>query len=195
MFVILLLMFDSFTKPAIILYTIILAFLGVNIWLRATWNPYSMPFMIWFISLAWIVVNDAIIFLDRIRENVSHDVDEFVAIVEAGKSRLQPILLTTITTVFWILPLALQDEFRAWLGYTIVFWLTAGSFMTLFVVPSLYYELIVIKKLTWVKVVFWTILFFPIGLFLLFKAIFLKFRKNKQDTHTVQSSMHSIQNQ
>ena len=192
LFVILLIMFNSFTKPAIISFTIILALLGVNIWLRATWNPYSMPFMIWFISLAWIVVNDAIIFLDRIRENVSHDVDEFVAIVEAGKSRLQPILLTTITTVFWILPLALQDEFRAWLGYTIVFWLTTGSFMTLFVVPSLYYELIVIKKLTWVKVVFWTILFFPIGLFLLLKAMFLKFRKNKQDTHTVESSMHSI---
>lgn len=179
MFVILLLMFDSFTKPAIILYTIILALLWVNLWLYFTGNPYSMPFAIWFISLAWIVVNDAIIFLDRIRENVSHDFEDLVAIIEAWKSRLQPILLTTITTVFGILPLALQDEFWAWLGYTIVFWLSAGSMMTLFVIPSLYYELLVEKRLTWVKIVFWTILFFPIGIGLLLKAIYLRIRWNK----------------
>ncbi len=111
MFVILLLMFDSFTKPAIILYTIILALLWVNLWLYFTGNPYSMPFAIWFISLAWIVVNDAIIFLERIRENVSHNFEEVASIVEAWKSRLQPIMLTTITTVFGILPLALTDEF------------------------------------------------------------------------------------
>ena len=92
-------MFNSFTKPAIILFTIILALLGVNIGLAVTGNPYSMPFAIGFIALAGIVVNDAIIFLDRIRENVSHEIDEFAAIVEAGRSRLQPILLTTITTV------------------------------------------------------------------------------------------------
>lgn len=193
MFIILLLMFDSFTKPAIILYTIILALLWVNIWLRVTWNPYSMPFMIWFISLAWIVVNDAIIFLDRIRVNVSHDIDEFVAIIEAGKSRLQPILLTTITTVFWILPLALQDEFRAWLGYTIVFWLSAGSLMTLFVVPSLYYELIVIKKLTRVKVLFWTVVFFPIGIFLFFKAIYRWFTRKKTQDPEAEIALYSEQ--
>lgn len=184
MFVILLLMFDSFTKPAIILFTIILALLGVNIWLFVTKNPYSMPFMIWFIALAWIVVNDAIIFLDRIRENVSHDIDEFVAIVEAGKSRLQPIMLTTITTVFWILPLALQDEFWAWLWFTIVFWLTAGSAMTLFVIPSLYYELIVIKKMTRVKVVFWCIVCFPIGIALFIKAIYRHFFPATQSNQT-----------
>lgn len=172
MFVILLLMFDSFTKPAIILYTIILALLWVNLWLYFTGNPYSMPFAIWFISLAWIVVNDAIIFLDRIRENVSHNFEEIESIVEAWKSRLQPILLTTITTVFGILPLALQDEFWAWLGYTIVFWLSAWSFMTLFVIPSLYYELITEKRLTWMKVLFWTIIFFPVGMWLLLKAIY-----------------------
>jgi multidrug efflux pump subunit AcrB len=194
MFVILLLMFDSFTKPAIILYTIILALLWVNIGLFATWNPYSMPFMIWFIALAGIVVNDAIIFLDRIRENVSHDIDEFVAIVEAGKSRLQPILLTTITTVFGILPLALQDEFWAGLGFTIVFGLTAGSLMTLFVVPSLYYELIVIKKLTWVKVLFWTIVFFPVGIALFFKAVYMKIRrkKNKQEDAPQELTLNDI---
>lgn len=173
MFVILLVMFDSFTKPAIILFTIVLATFGVNVWLYLTSNPYSMPFMIGFIALAWIVVNNAIIILDRIRENISHNFDDFVAIVEAGKSRLEPVLLTTITTVFGILPLAFQDEFWAWLWFTIVFWLSVGTIMTLFVIPSLYYELIVIKKTTWVKIVFWLILVFPLGLALLGKAIVL----------------------
>jgi len=181
MFVILLLMFDSFTKPAIILFTIILALLWVNIWLFLTHNPYSMPFFIWFIALAWIVVNDAIIFLDRIRENVSHDIDETVAIIEAGKSRLQPILLTTITTVFGILPLALQDEFWAWLWFTIVFGLTAGSAMTLFVIPSLYYELLVVKKMTRVKIVFWFVVFFPVWIILLIKEIYRYFFTKKTE--------------
>lgn len=180
MFVILLLMFDSFTKPAIILFTIILAFLWVNLWLYFTGNPYSMPFAIWFISLAWIVVNDAIIFLDRIRENISHDFEEIDSIVEAGKSRLQPIMLTTITTVFGILPLALTDEFWAWLWYTIVFWLATWSLMTLFVIPSLYYELLVEKRLTRVKVLFWTIICFPIWIGLLLKAIYKLIRWKKQ---------------
>lgn len=171
MFMILLIMFNSLTKPAIILYAIILAFLWVNIGLAVTGNPYSMPFAIGFIALAWIVVNDAIILLERIRENVSHKIDETKAIVEAGKSRLQPILLTTITTVFGILPLALQDEFWAWLGYTIIFGLIAGSSMTLFVIPSLYFELMVEKKPTRVKTTFRMFIFFPVGIVLFLKRI------------------------
>ena len=58
-----------------------------------------MPMFIGFIALTGIVVNDAIIFLDRIGQNIKHDVGVFDAIVEAGRSRLQPIILTTLTTL------------------------------------------------------------------------------------------------
>lgn len=138
-FVILVLQFNSYRKPAIIMYSIFCAMLGVNIGLFLTGNPYSMPFAIGFIALTGIVVNDAIILIDRITENVSHGVDQFKSIIEAWRSRLQPIILTTLTTLFWVLPIALQDEFWAGLGFTMIFGLFAGSLMTLFVIPSLYY--------------------------------------------------------
>ena len=64
-----------------------------------------------FIALTGIVVNDAIIFIDRINQNVSHDVPVFDAIIEAGRSRLQPIILTTLTTLLGVLPISLQDAF------------------------------------------------------------------------------------
>ena len=137
--VILVLQFNSFGKPAVILYSVFLALLGVNIWLYLTGNPYSMPMGIWFIALTGIVVNDAIIFIDRINQNISHDIDTMDAILEAGRSRLQPIILTTLTTLLWVLPISLQDPFWEWLWFTMIFWLFAWSAMTLFVIPCLYY--------------------------------------------------------
>ncbi len=154
-FTILVLQFNSYSRPVIILYSVVLAFLWVNVWLYLTWNPYSMPFAIWFIALMWVVVNDAIILIDRISKNISrlerHNTsptkDQYLdALVSAWKSRLQPIIVTTLTTLFWVLPLALQDAFWAGLWFTIIFWLFAWSFMTLFVIPSLYYQVYLRKK-------------------------------------------------
>jgi len=155
-FVILVLQFNSYRKPVIIMYSVICALLWVNIGLYIMGQPYSMPFAIWFIALTGIVVNDAIVMIDRANINISRKVKEDEAIIEAWRSRLQPIILTTLTTVLWILPIALQDEFWAGLWYTIVFWLVAWSTMTLFVIPSLFYELIVERKLTIFKVLFWS---------------------------------------
>jgi len=67
--------------------------------------------------------------------------DYIHVIAQSGKARLQPIIVTTLTTVIGVLPLALQDEFWAGLGFTIVFGLFVGSFMTLFIIPSIYYQL------------------------------------------------------
>jgi multidrug efflux pump subunit AcrB len=113
-----------------------------------------MPFGIWFIALTWIVVNDAIILIDRINKNFKDKIlnkkdnkKEIISkIISASKSRLQPVIVTTLTTIFWILPLALQDEFWAWLWYTVIFWLFVWSFMTLVVIPVLYYSLVINKK-------------------------------------------------
>ncbi len=150
-FAILVLQFNSYVQPLVILYSVVLALLWVNIWLFLTWNPYSMPFGIWFIALTWVVVNDAIILVDRINKEMKkkeehedswelrHEKKE--AIIISWKSRLQPIIVTTLTTLFWVLPLALQDAFWAWLGYTIIFGLFVWSFMTLFSIPALYYTL------------------------------------------------------
>ena len=143
--IILVIQFNSFAKPFTIMYSIMCALLWVNLWLYFTGNPYSMPAAIGFIALVWIVVNDAIVLIDRINENVSHDIMVSEAIIEAWRSRLQPIILTTLTTLLWVLPIALQDEFWEGLGFTLVSGLFAGSAMTLFVIPCLYYMLFVNK--------------------------------------------------
>lgn len=142
-FAILVLQFNSYWKPFIILYSVLLAMLWVNIWLYFTGNPYSIPFGIWFIALTGIVVNDAIILIDRINKNFEKWMNWILAITKAWRTRLQPIILTTLTTIFWIWPLAFKDPFWAGISFTIVFGLFAGSFMTLFALPSLYYEIFV----------------------------------------------------
>lgn len=157
-FTILVFQFNSYSQPLIILYSVVLALLWVNIGLFMTGNPYSMTFGIWFIALTGVVVNDAIILVDRINRNLDRLVrnagnkklvleDYVESLVAAGKSRLQPIIVTTLTTLFWVLPLALQDAFWAGLGYTIIFGLFAGSFMTLFIIPALYYSIYLRKKI------------------------------------------------
>lgn len=153
-FTILVLQFSSYSQPLIILYSVLLALLWVNIWLYVTGNAYSMTFGIWFISLTWIVVNDAILLIETINQNINKWLEFVTGLVESGKSRLQPIMVTTLTTCFWLLPIAMQDEFWAWLWYTVVFGLAMWSFFTLFVTPILYYENVNIRK-TYRKIIPW----------------------------------------
>lgn len=144
-FSVLVFQFNSYAQPAIILYSVFMAASWVIVGLYVTWNPLSMPAGIWFISLMWIVVNDAIVYIDKINRNISRGMELLPAISNAWVSRLNPILVTTITTVAWILPIALQDPMWAWLWFTIAFGLVTGSLMTLFAVPTLYYS-IMFKK-------------------------------------------------
>ncbi len=115
------LQFNSYGQPAIIMYSVIMGLLGANIGLYVTGNQYSMAFAIGFISLTGIVVNDAIVFIDRINKNLAKGMERGFAIGEAGRARLHPIILTTITTIFGLMSVALEDEFFAGLAYTIMF--------------------------------------------------------------------------
>jgi len=110
-FGILVLQFNSYTQPIIILYSVIIGLLWANIWLRITGQSYWLMFGIWFIALTGIVVNDAIVLLDRINKNINKWMIKLDAIKEAGKSRLQPIILTTLTT-FLGLTSILSDAMR-----------------------------------------------------------------------------------
>ena len=150
-YLVLVLQFNSYMQPAIIMYSVVLWLLWANIWLRATNNPYSMAFAIGFIALTWIVVNDAIVFIDRINKNLRKWMELIHAITDAGKARVQPIILTTITTVLWLRSVAREDAFFAGLAYTIMFGLFVWSAATLFVIPAIYHDkdkLIIIFKRT-----------------------------------------------
>ncbi len=139
-FVLLVYMFNSFSKPAIILYSIFTALLWVNIGLWVTGNPYSMAFAIWFISLIGVIVNTAIFLVDRINENTKKWVWLVESIIESGQARFKPIVISTLTTVLWLASSVTQDEFYAWLGYTVIFGLVFSSVITLVAVPILYYS-------------------------------------------------------
>jgi HAE1 family hydrophobic/amphiphilic exporter-1 len=136
----LVLQFNSFKQPLYILATIPLALIGVFPGLLLIDLPLSFPGIIGVVALVGIVVNNAIILVDRINYNRAHQSTLQKAVTEATSSRFQPILLTTMTTVLGLLPLALTDEGWGPLGYTIIFGLTFSTVLTLVVIPLLYYR-------------------------------------------------------
>lgn len=169
-FAILVLQFNSYLQATLILYSIVMGLLGANIWLRLTGNAYSLSFMIWFIALTGIVVNHAIVFIDRINVNLGRWLNKYDAIIETWKSRLHPVLLTTIATIVWLISIARQDKFFAGLAYTIMFWLAVATVMTLFVMPAIYHDkekIIHLVKRSLVPFVIWIGLF-GVGLWLLY---------------------------
>ena len=139
-YAILLLQFNSYLQPVIILYSVLLWLLWANLWLWITWNSYSLAFMIWFIALTGIVVNNAIVLIDKINESISRWKPIKDAILETWKSRLAPVLSTALTTILWLYSVAHQDQFFAGLAYTIMFGLGVATIMTLLIIPAIYHD-------------------------------------------------------
>ena len=135
--VILVLQFDSFLQPGVILMLLPLTLTGVLIgfWLSGT--PISFPAMIGIVALAGIIVNDSIVLIDRINHDMRKLNNKFEAFREAGRSRMQPIILTSVTTIFGLLPLALSDPIWEGLGFAIIYGMTLATFLTIVVVPCL----------------------------------------------------------
>ena len=140
-FAILTLMFDSFSQPFIIFYSVFMALPFVMLGLLITNNQFSMPFAIGFIAFTGIAINHGIILIDAININLAKKMEGFTALIEAGSSRLEPMTLTTIATAVGMIPVALKDRFWSGMGFTIIFGIIAASFLTLFVVKGIYYEL------------------------------------------------------
>ncbi len=173
--VILVTQFNSFIRPAIIIATVIFSTIGVFLGL----GIFKMEFVvimtgIGIISLAGIVVNNGIVLIDyidltrkRYREEYGYSEDAFLpkemqidALVEAGKTRLRPVLLTAITTVLGLLPLAIGLNFNFFtlyskfdpqisiggesvafwgpMSWTVIFGLTFATFLTLLISPVMY---------------------------------------------------------
>lgn len=135
---ILILQFNSYRQPFFILLALPLALIGVLPGLTITSQPLSFPAFIGIVALLGIVVNDAIILIDQINVNRRNGFSKQEAILKGGRARLQPIILTTVTTVAGILPLTLSDEVWGPLGFTIIFGLMFATVLTLVVIPVLY---------------------------------------------------------
>ena len=132
--------FNSFRRPLIIVMTIPLALVGVVIGLLAAKSYFGFMTLLGLISLAGIVINNAIVLLDRIAIEINDNGREPPhAIIEAAQRRLRPILLTTVTTVGGLLPLWLGGG-PMWesMAIAIIFGLIFATLLTLGVVPVLY---------------------------------------------------------
>ena len=134
--------FESLVQPIVILTTVPLAAAGVALVLGVTGQTINLMSLTGCVVLVGIVVNDAIIKVDFINQRRALGMPLREAIMAAGHDRVRPILMTTITTVLGLLPLALGlgdgAELRAPLAIAIVGGLSSASLLTLLVVPVLY---------------------------------------------------------
>ena len=134
--------FESLLHPFIILFTIPLALIGAILALYITNTTISVVVFIGLILLAGIVVNNAIVLIDLINQLREKGMKKTEAIMEGGKSRLRPILMTTLTTTLGLLPLAIGfgdgAELRAPMGITVIGGLLVSTLLTLVVIPVMY---------------------------------------------------------
>jgi HAE1 family hydrophobic/amphiphilic exporter-1 len=138
---ILILQFNSFKQPLIILFALPLAIIGVIFGLFAIGQAFSIAVFIGIIALAGIVVNDAIVLIDRINKNIKDGLEFSEAIIEGGVARMQPILITSITTIAGITPLIYANELWRGLSLAIIFGLIFSTVLNLVIVPILYTSL------------------------------------------------------
>jgi len=169
-FVVLVSQFSSVTVPVVILFSVILSLIGVFAGLMITHTPFGIIMTgVGVISLAGIVVNNAIVMLTYIIQLQERGMDKTEAIIQAGMTRFRPVILTAVTTILGLIPLttglaidfgALFDgnfsralvvggESSQWwgpMGVAVIWGLTVATFLTLVVVPVMYSTLDPIKR-------------------------------------------------
>ncbi len=131
--------FNSFRRPLIILLTIPLVLVGATIGLLTMKALFGFMVILGFFSLAGIIINNGIVLIDRIDREREKDTSAYQALVTACLARLQPILITSFTTVLGLLPLIIsRDPLFYAMASAMIFGLAVGTLLTLVVVPSLY---------------------------------------------------------
>ncbi len=134
--------FESLKYPFIIMFTFPLAFIGTAILLAATGKNVSLPAIMGFIMLGGIVVNNGIVMVDYINQLIGRGKDKYEALVDGAVVRLRPILITALSTICGMLPMALSategSEMRSPMAIALIGGLFASTFLTLFIVPILY---------------------------------------------------------
>jgi HAE1 family hydrophobic/amphiphilic exporter-1 len=131
--------FNSFRQAAIVLITLPLALIGVFVGMAVFQVTLSFPGLIGILALFGIVVKNAIILIDKINLNLRSGIPFDESVVDAGKSRLEAIFITSLCTILGILPVTLSNALWKALGSAVIFGLALSSFLTLFIVPVLFH--------------------------------------------------------
>ena len=144
MYLIMVAQFQGLLSPFIILFTIPLAFTGGFIGLWISGSQVSVIAMIGFVMLSGIIVNNGIVMVDYINQlrTIGNGMEKREAIVEAGRTRLRPILMTAITTVLGLVPMVvgkqMGSDMSRPMAIVVIGGLVYGTLLTLFVVPCMY---------------------------------------------------------
>ena len=134
--------YESFRDPLVVMFSVPLAAVGVLVTLFITGTTLNVQSYIGCIMLGGIVVNNAILLVDQAGQLVRNGVETHKALVEAGRRRLRPILMTSLTTILGLLPLALGigegSDAQAPLARAVVGGLTGSALITLVLIPVVY---------------------------------------------------------
>ncbi|WP_062270521.1 efflux RND transporter permease subunit [Endozoicomonas arenosclerae] len=137
-FALLVMQFDSFLQPLIVMSAIPLALTGTFFGLTLFGVPFSFMAMVGVIALVGIVVNDSIVIIDTMNGYRKKNYSIADAASRGAADRLRPVITTSITTIVGMLPLTLSQKMWLPLGLTVISGLTAATFLSLLIVPCLY---------------------------------------------------------
>jgi multidrug efflux pump subunit AcrB len=134
--------FRSFVQPLIILFTVPFAFLGAMVGILVLGTKFTVITMYGIVALAGIAVNDAIVLITFINNARERGASRYASVVEAGMLRLRPIILTSVTTIGGLLPMAVglggHSESWAPLANTIIWGMMSATTLTLLIIPAVY---------------------------------------------------------
>lgn len=134
--------FESLSTPFVIMFSVPFAFTGVFIGLLVTRIPLGAMALIGLIMLIGIVVKNGIVLIDYTKICQERGMGVVAAVVNAGKSRLRPVVMTTLTTVLGMIPMAIGigqgSEMWQSMGVTVAFGLTFSTLITLVLIPTVY---------------------------------------------------------
>ena len=134
--------FESLTYPFIIILTVPFAFIGSLLLLSITGEALGIMGLVGLVMLVGMVVKNGIVLIDYINLNRERGMSIITAVVHGGRSRLRPVLMTTLTTILGMIPLAIGtgqgSEMWQALGIAIIGGMTFSTIITLALVPALY---------------------------------------------------------
>ncbi len=134
--------YESFFSPFVIMFSVPTAIIGIILSLLLTGRALSVPAFIGMIMLVGVAVSNAIVFVDYLKQQIDKGMDRDEAIVETGRVRLRPILMTAFSTILAMVPLALGmgegGEYQAPLATVVIGGLLISTLITLVLVPVVY---------------------------------------------------------
>lgn len=137
MLLIIVMLFNAYRPPFIIIAVIPFAMIGITFGLLLTGVPFGFIALLGAMSLSGMMIKNSVVLLDQVNLNIASGMKPYDAVISAGLSRLSPVVNAAVTTILGVIPL-LQDVFWVSLAVTIMFGLTVGTILTMFLVPVFY---------------------------------------------------------